>query len=169
MPDEKLNDINEVQSGSGVTLGPLHPSAVRELADALPRTDSARATPRCWCGASVGPLIWGDRLWCEACLPRAGRGHAKLRDVPIPSGPVEQHRTLLRIEALLSKLLEAVTPRKDPAAPSALMPLQPGDRASYNGRRGVLRSIGVAGTGILYDDGRYALLTNAMAAKLVRE
>jgi hypothetical protein len=82
---------------------------------------------------------------------------------------VDQHRTLLRIEALLSKLLEAVTPRKDPAAPSAPMPLQPGDRASYNGRRGVLRSIGVAGTGILYDDGRYALLTNAMAAHLVRE
>lgn len=231
MPDEKLNDINDVHAPRRGYHSAHHPSVISG----------------CWCGATTGPLRWDGRLWCDDCLPLAGKGSAVRESEPVMcwcgnepmhrKGPAchessgqdgtpthPQPRTcdtcpraaelvwrgslrcrdcvpdglpvsapgsdlyqldsqvaherlalasLARIESLLERLLSASIARAsgqaDPAAPAAPMPLQPGDRASYNGRRGVLRSIGVAGTGILYDDGRYALLTNAMAAKLVRE
>lgn len=156
MSGEKLNDFNDVHAPRRAYLSAHHPSIIAG----------------CWCGATTGPLRWGDRLWCGDCIPEAGKAEAvsELRGGGAAYLTLaDLHRSLTRIEAWMLQVLEAVGPRKDPAAPSAPMPLQPGDRASYNGRRGVLRSIGVAGTGILYDDGRYALLTNAMAAKLVRE
>lgn len=167
MPYEKPNDINSVHAPRRGYNEALHPSVING----------------CWCGATTGPLRWGGRLWCDDCIPGDVEAEA-VRELPrsipgddvlaavrelVPSLTKSVHRLCAILEAIATHGGTLTLNKMDAAAPREPMPLQPGDRAIYNGRRGVLRSIGVAGTGILYDDGRYALLTNAQAARLVRE
>lgn len=160
MPDEKLNDIKEIAdtvAGESKALNPW-----------------VDAPPMCWCGSEPmhpsGPT----------CHESSGGAAVGIHSVPVRDDMAAVRELVPALTKSVNRLcaiLEAIAThggtltlnKMDDAAPRTPMPLQPGDRASYNGRRGVLRSIGVAGTGILYDDGRYALLTNAMAAKLVRE
>ena len=155
MSDEKLNDFNDVDNSSVLPTGPLNPS--------------------CWCGASRAPT-WrrSGVLYCDACRPRGDSVEAlalhpgdAIREL-VPALTKAVNRLCAILEAIATNggrlTIEPSAPATRPATGAPA-----GSRVKLGGRRGVVRSSGIAGMAIQWDDGAYDVLTSSMTRGIVLE
>ena len=173
MSGEKTNDFNGVHIAGAAPPGPLYPPALGG----------------CWCGASaVGTISWMGVEYCAECAPgacidaMAAEVSTRAPQVRAVKAPVQADAARELVPALtkavnrLCAILEAVAthggkltiePSAPATRPAAGAPA--GSRVKLGGRRGVVRSSGIAGMAIQWDDGAYDVLTSSMTRGIVLE